>query len=149
MPADTYESDPQDQAEVFDEDNTDENDVGPNAHEMKTFEEMADVYDVTQRAGDGLSAVRPLEEAEFTDGELDDEELEEDSYVAGGDTLTASSDDYGVEEVPATDDVELEAVADIENLRGAQGSAAHFESRGELDEEDLEELGYVDKTEED
>ena len=144
MATDTYEHDPQDQAEVYDEDMTDDVDSGPFQHEMKTLEEMPDVFDVTQRAGDGLSADRPLDEAEFTDDALDDDETE-DEYVVGGETLNASADDYGVEEVEIDDEVELVAVDDIDNRRGAQASAAHFESRGELSEEDLEDLGYRDE----
>lgn len=144
MATDTYEHDAQDQAEVYDEDMTDDVDSGPFQHEMKTLEEMPDVFDVTQRAGDGLSADRPLDEAEFTDDALEDDELE-DEYVVGGEALNASADDYGVEEVTIDDEVELVSVDDIDNRRGAQASAAHFESRGELSEEDLEDLGYRDE----
>jgi len=145
MASDTYEHDAQDQAEVYDEDMTDDVDSGPFQHEMKTLEEMPDVFDVTQRAGDGLSADRPLDEAEFTDDAIDEDDDMEDEYVVGGETLTASADDYGVEEVEIDDEVGLESVEDIENRRGAQASAAHFESRGELSNEDLEDLGYRDE----
>ena len=143
MASDSYDHDPQDQAEVFDEDMTDDVDWGPNQHEMKTFEEMPDVLDVTQRIGDGLDADRPLDEAEFTDDALDDDEME-DEYVVGGETLNASADDYGVESPEIDDEVELVSIDDIDNRRGAQASAAHFESRGELSDEDLEDLGYRD-----
>lgn len=147
MASDTYDHDPQDQSEVFDEDMTDDVDSGPHQHEMKTFEEMPDVLDVTRRVGDGLDADRPLDEAEFSEDDLEDEDME-DEYVVGGESLNASSDDYGVESPEIDDEAPLESVEDIENRRGAQASAAHFESRGELSEEDLVDLGYRDNTDE-
>ncbi len=145
MAADTYEPDEQDQSEVFDEDMTDDVDSGPNQHEMKTFEELPDVLDVTRRAGDAGDD-ETLDEEEFTEDSIDDEDIEEDAYALGADTLNVSADDYGVEEVEAApDEVELSYEGDIDNRRGAQSSAAHFETRRELSEEDLEELGYVDE----
>ena len=141
MPSDAYEHDPQDVAEVFDEDNLDDDDTGPNAHEFKTFEELPDVFDATQRMGDRWDD-QPLDEVEFTDGAIEDEDLEEDPLAE----LSAEEDPYGLEEVvAASDEVELTYDPDVEGRRGAQASAAHFESRGELSREDLQALGYVDQ----
>jgi len=140
MPTDAYDHDAQDNAEVFDEDNLDDDDTGPNAHEFKTFEELPEVFDATQRQGDRDDG-DALDEVEFTDGAIDDEDLEDDPLAE----LSAEEDPYGLEEVTAApDEVEL-AYEDVEGRRGAQASAAHFESRGELSEEDLRELGYVDQ----
>ena len=139
MVADPREYDAQDAAEAFDEDNLDDDDTGPNAHEFKTFEELPEVFDETARLGDGSADPRAYDEAEFEDGLVEDEDLE-------GDPLARSAgeqDPDGLKEVDsAADEVELEFRADIEGRRGAQGSAAHFESRAQLSDQDLRELGY-------
>lgn len=145
MAAGTYEPDEQDQSEVFDEDNTDDVDSGPHQHEMKTFEELPDVFDVTRRAGDGRDDPA-MDEEEFTDGAIDEDDAEEDAYALGDESLNVSAESEGLDEVAAaSDEVELTYEGDIDNRRGAQASAAHFESRRELSTDDLEELGYVDR----
>jgi len=140
MPTDAYDHEPQDTAEVFDEDRLNEDDTGAPSAEMRTFEELPDVFDVTQRIGDREDD-RPLDEAEFSEELFDDDDLEEDPAAE----VSAEEDPYGLEEVvSAPDEVSLDYLGDLEERRGAQSSAAHFESRGELSTEDLEELGYVD-----
>lgn len=150
--ADTYDFDDQDQSEVFDEDNTE---VDPNATrgaEFKTFEEMPDVYDATQAVGDARDAAE-LDEADFDEDAVDDEDLEEEDEVVDDDVYDETDEEDivdrddvdGVDE-PDPDDVELEFTPDVEGRHGAQASAAHFESRGELDTDTLEDLGYVDET---
>ena len=132
--------DPQDSAEQFDEDRLNEDDSGAPTAEMKTFEELPDVLDLTQRIGDGDDRFA-LDEEGFSEDLIDDEDLEEDPDAE----LSAEEDPYGLEEVEAAlDEVSLDYLADIEEQRGAQSSAAHFESRGELSTDDLKELGYVD-----
>lgn len=141
MVADPRNYDPQDNAEAFDEDNLDDDDTGPNAHEFKTFEELPEVLDDTRRAGDAEDG-RAYDEAEFSDDLIDDEDLEDDELAAA----SADSDDDDEEEFE-DDEIELEFTPDVERLRGAQGSAAHFETRRELSETDLEALGYRDSAE--
>jgi len=139
MVADPTEYDAQDAAEAFDEDNLDPDDTGPDAHEMKTFEELPEVLDVTTRQGDDADG-RAYDEAEFKDGLIDDDDLEDDPLAA-----TAGEDAYGDDESASADDeIELEFTPDVERMRGAQGSAAHFETRAELSDADLEKLGYRD-----
>ncbi len=148
--------DEQDQAEMFDEDISGDEGFGP-APEMRTFEEMPDVYDVTTAIGDGGREDIALDEDEFEDGVLDDDDLEEDLYetvdeMVDGDDLDSTDDDDlddldGVTAL-ASDEVELEYQGDLEDRRGAQASAAHFESRGELDQDEVDDLGYGENSDE-
>jgi len=79
MTAQTPELEGQDQAEVFDEDNLNLDEAGARPTEMRTFEELPDVLDVTAAAGDA-------DEDEARIGEeLDDSdiiELEADAELA-------------------------------------------------------------------
>ena len=137
MVADPRDYDAQDTAEAFDEDNLDDDDTGPDAHEFKTFEELPDVFDETQRLGDSGDG-RAYDESEFREDLVDDEDLERDPLAA------VSTDDEDELTGSADDEVELEFTPDVERLRGAQGSAAHFETRRELSDADLKDLGYMD-----
>lgn len=129
----------QDNAEAFDEDNLEGDDAGPREQEFKTFEELPDLFDDTARLGDGSADDRSTDESEFTEDLIQDEDLE--------DPLADRTDAYADEEGgSASDEVELEFQADVEGSRGAQGSAAHFESR-RLNDDDLRELGYQEDEE--
>jgi hypothetical protein len=140
MAADPLDYEAQDAAEAFDEDNTEGDDISLNLQEKSTFEELPDVFDETQKLGDGSADGRAYDDGEFRDGLVEDEDVEGDTLAA-----TAEVDPYGPEELDITDDeVELEFVGDVEDTRGAQASAAHFESR-QLTDEDLQQLGYQDK----
>jgi hypothetical protein len=144
MAADPREYDAQDAAEAFDEDNLDDDDTGPDAHEFKTFEELPDMFDDTQRLGDGSADARAYDDGEFSDGLVDDEDIEGDPIAARSQvSVDDLEDDQG-----DLDEVELEFTPDVEARKGAQGSAAHFESRAELSNEDLQELGYRDGADE-
>lgn len=150
--ADTYDYDDQDQSEVFDEDNHEVEPAATRGTEFKTFEEMPDVYDATQAVGDARDAGE-LDEADFDEDAVDDEDLEEEDEVIDDDVYDETDEEDvvdlddvdGVDEAEA-DEVELEYTPDVDGRRGAQASAAHFESRGELDTGTLEDLGYVDET---
>ena len=154
--------DPQDQAEVFDEDNYSLDGAGDGSADMKTLEELPDVLDVTRALGDSdLDEIHIAEDAdEIDEEELDDLELEydeegEDDRLADDvedepddNELLDEEDDLdeadGVDE-QEDDEAELEYVEDLDETRSNAGRAArHLESRGELSEEDLEELGYRD-----
>ncbi|MBS0295746.1 MAG: hypothetical protein JSR45_05495 [Proteobacteria bacterium] len=148
MPTDAYEPDEQDQAEVFDEDNLTADDDGGRAMEFRTFEELPDVYDVTQRQGDRRDEIE-MDEASFDPDGVEEEDLEEEDEVVDTDVY----DETDEEDVPDEDaedgvlasppeDVDLEYQPDVQDRRGAQASAAHFEAKGELDDTVLEELGY-------
>ena len=163
MSDDYGDFEPQDQAEAFDEDVMLDPGQGPGA-EMATLEELPDVYDVTTALGDAdVDEVHTAEDAaEIEDEELDalgddlayDDEAEDDSI---DDALEDEPEDtilYGDEEEEDLDtadgvaslegdEAELEYVENLDETRSNAGRAArHLESRGELSDEDLEELGY-------
>ena len=135
--------DPQDSAEAFDEDNLDDTET----YKFRTFEENPDLLDLTQAEGD---AEDEGEETEFL--ALEDEDLEEeiervrtDGYDESDlDDVTDRDARDGVDD-EEVDESPLIYVGDVENLRGAQGSAAHFEPRAPLSDDDVEALGYSDE----
>jgi hypothetical protein len=135
--------DEQDQSEVFDEDNFDPADAGAPTNEFKTFEELPDVLDVTQAEGDA-------DEEEFDEDDLDlDDELSAEGIepdadpLFGADAARVSDQDLGADE-PGEDEVELVYAGLMEDVKGAQASAAHWESK-RLSDDDIEDLGYADK----
>ncbi len=137
-------SDDQEQSEVFDEDNFDEADAGAASNEFKTFEELPEVLDVTSAYGDA-----------------DEDDLDDDSDIKGdvADSLSASGVEpeadelYGVDGARLTeidagggdlkthDEVELVYSGLMEDVRGAQSSAAHWEAKS-LSDDDIADLGY-------
>ena len=152
--------DEQDQAEAFDEDNFNLDGSGDDSGEFKTFEELPDVFDVTRALGDAdVDEALVAEDAdEIEDEELDDLELEYDDE-AEDDRLSEDVEDepednetYDDEEdndevdglvAQAPDEAEVEYVENLDDTSSNAGRAArHLESRGELSNEDLEELGY-------
>jgi hypothetical protein len=147
MASDTYETDDQDQSEVFDEDNTD-----GDAAEFKTFEELPDLLDVTSAQGDAVDS-EELDEADFDEDAIEDDEFEDDDEVVATDGYEETDeedddlDDADGVTARSSDEAPLIYVGDVDGRRGAQASAAHFESRGELNDSDLEDLGYQDKEE--
>jgi hypothetical protein len=167
MPGTNFESDddgfdPQDQAETFDESNVvgGEGDsalgfdspVSP-ASEMRTFEELPDVEDVTQAEGDrdddeavALDADEFDEDA-FTDADFeDDDEL---SYSASTEEHEDDLDGLGPEDgfnedrIDARSDISglAEDVEDADLVSGGEDDFTNFQSKG-LDDDDLKRLGY-------
>jgi hypothetical protein len=126
MPTD-IDYDDQDGAEVLDETNlTDDGDA------IANFDELDDVYDVTQAEGDDD------EDEEDVDDLLDDEDLEDID-----DELESGRDDEGL-------DVEREPLAAIadddldpeDSVSDDDDSTADFESTT-LADDDIESLGYA------
>ena len=136
--------DPQDSAEAFDEDNLDDTET----YKFRTFEENPDLLDLTRADGDANEDED--QDAEFL--ALEDEDLEEeiervrtDGYDESDvDDVTDRDARDGVDDEEA-DESTLIYVGDVDNLRGAQGSAAHFEPRAPLSDDDVEALGYSDE----
>jgi len=126
MPTD-IDYDDQDGAEALDETN-----LTDDGEDIANFDELDDVYDVTQADGDAD------EDDEDVDGLLDDEDLEDID-----DDLEGERDDEGqdIEREPlaaiAGDDEALE-----DSVSDDDDSAADFEST-ELAEDDIESLGYA------
>lgn len=135
---DAGDYDEQDKSEVFDEDNTNLDELRSfGGEDVETLEELPDVYDVTSAEGD-----EDDEEALIGD-DLDDDEIValsedlgdeeyEDPELSEG--LTASSEN----------EVELEYVGDLNDLAHARSAAQPFESRN-LSDDDLRDLHYRQK----
>ena len=132
--------DDQDQSETFDEDNADASETGGITNEFKTFEEMPDVLDVTSADGDA-------DEEDFDEDELDIEdamgadgvEPEADAQY-GADGARINALDLGAD-APGDGEVELVYSGLMEDVQGAQASAAHWEAKT-LSDDDIEDLGY-------
>ena len=134
--------DEQDQAEVYDETHLDDEGDGE-----FLLDEADSVLDVTQADGDA-------DEEEFDEDDIDiDGELALDGVEAEADALLGvdgekiNQSDAGSNGLQADDEVELVYAGLMENERGAQASAAHWEAR-RLSDDDIEDLGYGPDTEE-
>jgi hypothetical protein len=171
MPGTGFDSeadfDPQDQAEAFDESMTvggegdvslsGESPVSP-AEDMRTFEEMPDVYDVTTRAGDrdegeGLT----LDAGEFDPDAFDDADIEDDDEL---DYRAVDADredeldglgpeagrDYDEDELSASDIEGLDEVRDRDEVSGGEDDFTNFSARS-VGDEDLRRMGYSETRE--
>lgn len=137
----SYTTDDQDQSEVFDEDNFDPAGAGAPTNEMRTFEELPEVRDVTSEAGDGDTDELDVDEALSAEGvepEADERWAEDAPRVA---QLEGEDGDPN-----RPDEIELVYAGDLTDAKGAQASAAHWEAR-RLDDDDIEALGYADDSE--
>ena len=141
MPDNDYQDD-QEQSEVFDETHLDDEGEGD-----ILLDEADQVLDVTQADGDA-------DEDEFDEDDLDiDDQLALDGIEREADALlgldgeTLSQSDADSNGVRADDEVELVYSGLMENERGAQASAAHWEAKT-LSDDDIEDLGYGPEGEE-
>jgi hypothetical protein len=166
MPGPGYDSepdfDPQDRAEVFDESMTvgGEGDVALGGdspldigEDMRTFEEMPDVYDVTSRAGDrDEDEELALDADEFDLDAIDDDDLEEDNeldYAAVDAEREDDLDGLGAEpgagfdedQLSASDIEGLDEVRDRDEVTGGEDDFTNFQSRN-VGDEDLKRMGY-------
>jgi hypothetical protein len=143
MPEIDDTSDDQDRSEVFDEDNFDEADAGAVTNEFKTFEELPDVLDVT--AADGDADEDDLDDTDIEGDVVDSlsasgvEPEADELYGVDGARLTEI--DAGGGDLKTHDEVELVFSGLMEDVRGAQSSAAHWEAKS-LSDEDIADLGY-------
>ena len=132
--------DEQDQSEVFDEDNLDPADAGAPTNEFRTFEELPDVLDVTSADGDADEEAFDEDDLDLDD-ELSVEGVEPDADpLFGADAARASERDLGAD-LPSGDEIELVYTGLMEDVKGAQASAAHWEAK-RLSDDDINELGY-------
>ena len=166
MPGTHFDSDadfdPQDQAETFDESMTvgGEGDVSLGgdspvtpAEEMRTFEEMPDVYDVTRRAGDrDEDEELALDSDEFNLEAFDDQDVENDDeldYGAVDEEYEDDLDGLGAEpgggeddDVLSASDIEgLDEVRDRDEVSGGEDDFTNFSAR-DVGDEDLKRMGY-------
>lgn len=145
------EWDEQDQSEVFDEDNQSLDGAGDMGAEMRTFEELPDVIDMTSAVGDAD------DEAALIGEELDDEdiiELESDAALADfeDDDLAArmpeeldddSIDVFDVEEVYLDEEGGLDIRDEADDAIADEGSEL-FMNDAAGDEVELEYAGDLD-----
>ena len=93
-------ADEQDQAEVFDEDNTNPSERGP-GEDAEQFEDLVDVFDVTARAGDADEDEPEIGEdldddeivASARDNDDDDDDLEDDDLVRSEEIAFSEEED--------------------------------------------------------
>ena len=124
------EPDEQDQSETFDETHLDDEGDGD-----VTLEE-SDVLDVTQEEGDADDEDMELEDVQALDGVDPSADARLDDGDQPVNELDGESDgEYGA------DEIELVPSGLMRNVKGAQGSAAHWEAR-RLDDDDIDSLGY-------
>lgn len=131
-----FDTDAQDQAEVYDETHLDDDGDGD-----LSFDEVDDVLDVTQMDGD--ADAEPFDEDDpDLDAELalDGIEAEADALL-GVDSVRLSQADGDSAPATGADEVELVYAGLMRNQRGAQASAAHWEAK-RLSDDDIEDLGY-------
>lgn len=131
-----FDTDAQDQAEVYDETHLDDDGDGD-----LSFDEVDDVLDVTQMYGD--ADAEPFDEDDpDLDAELalDGIEAEADALL-GVDSVRLSQTDGDGTTASGADEVELVYAGLMRNQRGAQASAAHWEAK-RLSDDDIEDLGY-------
>ncbi len=131
-----FDTDAQDQAEVYDETHLDDDGDGD-----LSFDEAEDVLDVTQMDGD--ADAEPFDEDDpDLDAELalDGIEAEADALL-GVDSVRLSQADGDGAMTSGADEVELVYAGLMRNQRGAQASAAHWEAK-RLSDDDIEDLGY-------
>jgi hypothetical protein len=147
---DAYDADAQDSAEALDEAMLDENEE---LGEMRTFEELPDLLDVTRADGDrdddealALDADEFDEEAVVYDDPEEDNELD---YRAATQEREDDIDGLGDEDSFNEDAMDLaasiegldEEVADAGLVSGGEDDVSNFQSK-KLSDEDLERMGY-------
>lgn len=167
MPGTSFESDSddfdsQDQAETFDESMTvgGEGDVSLGGEsplaigeDMRTFEEMPDVYDVTTRAGDrDRDEELALDADEFDLDAIDDDDTEDDNELDYGAVDAEHEDDldglgaepgagFDDDQLTASDIEGLDEVRDGDEVSGGEDDFTNFSARNVADE-DLKRMGY-------
>lgn len=136
MPDQDFEQDDQAGAEVFDETHLDDEGDGD-----VLLDEADGVLDVTQADGDADDEAFDEDDIDLED-ELGASGIEADADALlgiDGERVNRVEDDG--EAALAGDEVELVYAGLMENTRGAQASAAHWEART-LSDDDIADLGY-------
>ena len=148
MPTDLEsDRDDQDQSEVFDEDNQNLDSAEEGGNDMRTFEELPDVLDVTSAVGD-----------DDDDDALIAEDLDDDEIIAleADEDLADFEDDDLAERMPealleedesglsrgGSDEVELVYGGDLEEASVREGRRTAAMEARTLTDNDLEDLGY-------
>jgi hypothetical protein len=147
---DAYDADAQDSAEALDESVLDENEE---LGEMRTFEELPELFDVTRADGDrDDDEALALDADEFEEAAIDDDDAEADNeldYRAATqeheDDIDGLGDGGGFNEdaMDLASSIEGldEEVADADLVSGGEDDVFNFQSRN-LSDDDLERMGY-------
>lgn len=168
MPGASFDSqsdfDGQDQAETFDEANVvggegdvslgGESPVTP-GEDMRTFEELPDVEDLTQAAGDrDDDEALALDADEFDPDAIGDADFEEDDELNYRATTGEREDDidglgpedgFNEDRLDAREiDGLAEDVEDADTVSGGEDDVSNFQSKG-LGDEDLKRMGYSEE----
>ena len=136
--------DDQDNAEVLDETHLDEDRA-----ELRTFEDMVDVFDATRRDGDADEDDRAYDAGAFDpDEDFDFDELERDDdgweLMSADETDLTDEHQAFDEDQLDTDSIDgLDEVADANLVTGGEDDFTNFQSRG-LNDADLKRMGYAD-----
>ena len=155
-------SEEQDQAETFDESNVVggegdsalgfESPVSPGS-DMRTFEELPDVEDVTQAEGDrDDDEALALDAGDFDEDAIGDADFEDDDeldYRASTEEHEDDLDGLGPEDdfdedgIDARSQIEglAEDIEDADQVTGGEDDFTNFQSKA-LDDDDLQRLGY-------
>jgi hypothetical protein len=150
-PNDAFEdADPQDGAEALDETNYDESE---GMGEMRTFEELPDVLDVTQAVGDrDDDEALALDADEFDEDAIDEADLEDDNELDYHASTEEHEDDldglgpedsYDEDRLAGPNNIEGldEEVGDADTVEGGEDDITDFQSKAVADS-DLEGMGY-------
>lgn len=148
--SDPYEADSQDGAEAMDETVLDEDE---GLGEMRTFEELPELLDLTRADGDrDDDESLALDADEFDENAIDDDDAEEDdelNYRAATQEREDDIDGQGDEDSFNEDAMDVarsiegldEEVADASLVSGGEDDVSNFQSKG-LNDEDLQDMGY-------
>jgi hypothetical protein len=143
--------DDQDRAETLDETNFDDDGAGE-VGELRTFEDLPDVLDVTQAVGDSDDdEALALDAGDYDPDDLDPEGLEDPDDSIDPDMLAADETDLTDEtqafDDDALDDADnidgLDEVADAGLVTGGEDDFTDFQSKG-VSDPDLKRMGYAD-----
>lgn len=135
--------DDQDGAETFDEANLDDREqIG----EMRTFEEIPDLLDVTRADGDrDDDEASAIDATDFDEDEFDVDGLEEDDeldYRASADEREEDEDAFDDDQLEPDSIDGLEEVADAELVSGGEDDFTNFQSKA-VSDDDLRLMGYA------
>lgn len=130
-------------AEALDETNLDDD---QDRGEMRTFEELPDLLDLTTAEGDrdddeGVA----LDASEFDEAAFDEDNPEEDNelqYRAVAADDNEDGDAFDEDQIEPDSIDGLDEVADAELVTGGEDDFTNFQSKG-LSDEDLERMGYA------
>jgi hypothetical protein len=142
------DADPQDNAESLDETNYD---LSEGVGEIRTFEELPDVLDVTQVAGDrDEDEALALDADEFDEDAIDDNDTEEDHELDFHAATAQQEDDldgqgpedgYNEDRLSPRDVDGLEQVGDAGSVEGGEDDVTDFQA-AKLSDDELQVMGY-------